>query len=158
VTHTTYAEIDVDNPDGRLKPGMFVTVDIYYGESEEATLVPLSSLYEHPATGVSGVYVTDASLDREPVAELSGDQSISFTGPVTFNFVPVQVIARGRMEAGILGVDAGTWVVTLGQNLLGDETSEARVRPVGWDWVEKLQTLQREDLMQDMIERQSTFQ
>ena len=157
VTHSTYAEIDVENPENHLKPGMFVTVDIYYGESEEATLVPLSCLYEHPATGVSGVYATDVSLDQEPVATLSGDQSISFTGPVTFNFVPVQVVARGRMEAGILGVEPGTWVVTLGQNLLGDETSEARVRPVGWDWVEKLQKLQAEDLMQDMIERKSSF-
>lgn len=157
VTHTTDGEIDAANPHGHLKPGMFVTVDIFYGESEEATLVPLSSLYEHPATGVSGVYVTEASLDQEPVAKLSDEQSISFTPPVTFKFVPVSVLAKGRMEAGILGVEPGAWVVTLGQNLLGGETTEARVRPVEWDWVEKLQNLQREDLMQDMIERKSSL-
>ena len=44
VTHSTDAEIDLANPDLHLKPGMFVTVDIFYGESEQATLVPLSSL------------------------------------------------------------------------------------------------------------------
>ncbi len=156
VTHSTFGEIDVANPEGQLKPGMFVTVDIFYGESEEATLVPLSALYELPATGVSGVYATESSLDQEPVPELDDEESISFTRPVTFKFIPVHVIAKGRMEAGIQGVEPGMWIVTLGQNLLGEETSEARVRPVKWEWVEKLQNLQREDLMQDMIERKSS--
>ena len=157
VTHSTEGEIDVPNPEGHLKPGMFVTVDIYYGESETATIVPLSSLYEHPATGVTGVYVTEASLEKEPVAKISDESTISFTRPVTFKFVPVSVIAKGRMEAGIVGVDPGAWVVTLGQNLLGGETTEARARPVKWDWVERLQTLQREDLMREMIERKQSL-
>ena len=154
VTHSTEAEIDLVNPDGRLKPGMFVTVDIFYGESERATLVPLSSLYEHPAKGGTGVYVSKAVLDGEPVGKLSVDQPIFLTDPVTFNFVPVEVIAKGRMEAGIRGIDEGDWVVTIGQNLLGDESGSARVRPVKWEWVEQLQNLQREDLMRDVIERQ----
>jgi len=157
VAHSTDGEIDVANPDGLLKPGMFVTVDIYYGESEEATIVPLSSLYEHQATGVTGVYVTEASLADEPVTAAKDDDSMSFTRPVAFRFVPVEVIAKGRMEAGIVGVDPEQWVVTLGQNLLGGETAEARVRPVEWRWVEKLQTLQREDLMQEVIERKSSY-
>jgi HlyD family secretion protein len=157
VTHSTDGEIDVANPDGHLKPGMFVTVDVFFGRSEQATLVPLSSLYENPATGVTGVYVTEASLNQEPVASLSDEESITFTRPVTFEFIPVTVVARGRMEAGILGVEPDRWVVTLGQNLLGDEKAEARVRPVAWDWVERLQKLQREDLMQDLIERKSSL-
>jgi len=156
VTHSTVGEIDISNPGGLLKPGMFVTVDIFYGESEEATLVPLSALYELPATGVSGVYVSEASLDQEPVASLGDEESITFTEPVSFTFVPVDVIAKGRMEAGIRGVDPGAWVITLGQNLLGEEKAEARVRPVKWEWVEKLQNLQREDLMQKVIERKSS--
>ena len=61
------------------------------------------------------------------------------------------------MEAGITGVDPGVWVVTLGQNLLGGETAQARVRPVDWNWVERLQNLQREDLMQEVIERKSSL-
>lgn len=154
VTHSTEAEIDMANPSGYLKPGMFVTVDIFYGESEQATLVPLSALYENPITGATGVYVSNAVLDREPVGKLSSDQSIAFTDPVTFEFVTVDVIAKGRMEAGIRGVNEDDWVVTLGQNLLGGESGTARVRPVRWDWVEQLQNLQRDDLMQDLIERQ----
>ena len=31
---TTTAEVEVDNPQGRLLPGMFVTADIATGESE----------------------------------------------------------------------------------------------------------------------------
>ncbi len=56
VTHSTDAEIDLKNPDGKLNPGMFVTVDIFYGESEQATIVPLSALYEDPESGLTGVY------------------------------------------------------------------------------------------------------
>jgi len=154
VTHSTEAEIDLKNPDGRLMPGMFVTVDIFYGESERATLVPLSSLYEHPALGVTGVYVTKATMDREPVGRIGADQSITLTDPVSFEFQKVDVIAKGRMEAGIRGVDNGDWVVTLGQNLLGGESAKARVRPVKWEWVEQLQHLQKEDLMEKVIEQQ----
>ena len=156
ITHSTEAEIDLANPDRRLKPGMFVTVDIFYGESERATLVPLSSIYEHPRKGVTGVFVSKAVLGGEPVGKLSADQPIFLTDPVTFEFIQVEVVAQGRMEAGIHGIDEGDWVVTLGQNLLGDEAGKARVRPVKWEWVERLQNLQREDLMEDMIRRQQS--
>ncbi|MCB1163690.1 efflux RND transporter periplasmic adaptor subunit [bacterium] len=153
VTHSTQGEIDVANPDGKLKPGMFVTVDVFYGQSADATLVPLSALYEQPSTGVSGVYVCDADLGQQELQAAGDDPGMALSGPVDFRFVPVQVIASGRMEAGVSGVETGDWVVTLGQNLLGPERSQAKARPVGWDWVEKLQSLQREDLLQDMIER-----
>jgi hypothetical protein len=55
------------------------------------------------------------------------------------------------MEAAIRPVDPGNWVVTLGQNLLGGDTPQARVRPVEWERVERLQSLQREDLMRTLI-------
>jgi multidrug efflux pump subunit AcrA (membrane-fusion protein) len=153
ITHSTEAEIDLANPDGVLKPGMFVTVDIYYGESESATLVPLSALYENPLSGVTGVYVSNDSLNQEPVTVIKGEQEIEFTGPVAFDFVPVEVIARGRMHAGISGVEPGNWVITIGQDLLGGEPGEARVRKVDWNWVEHLQNLQRQDLMLEIINK-----
>jgi RND family efflux transporter MFP subunit len=156
VTHSTDAEIDIANPDGRLKSGMFVTVDIHYGESEQATLVPLSALYENPLTGATGVYVTRDLLNRETVALANPNtgESVSLTDPVSFEFVPVQVIAKGRMRAGIEGVEPENWVVTLGQDLFGGESGSARVRPVQWDWVELLQNLQRQDLLQEIMNRQ----
>lgn len=55
VSHSTEAEIDLPNKNLVLKPGMFVTVDVFYGESEQATLVPLSALYENPSTENTGV-------------------------------------------------------------------------------------------------------
>ena len=64
VAHSTEAHLDLANPDGALKPGMFATVDVIHGESEEATLVLFSALYEQPATGVVGVFVAqDGALN-----------------------------------------------------------------------------------------------
>lgn len=154
VAHSTSAEIDVANPDGQLKPGMFVTVDIFYGESEEATLVPLSTLYENPATGATGIYVSRVPLDREPVGATNSGQHISLTDPVSFEFVSIDVIAKGRMHAGVRGVEAGDWVVTIGQELLGGKSGKARARPVKWERVEQLQRLQRDDLLRDIMQRQ----
>jgi len=153
VTHSTEAEIDLANPDGILKPGMFVTVDIYYGESESATLVPLSALYENPISGITGVYVTGDSLNRETESVIENDQKISLTGPVPFEFVPVEVIARGRMNAGVSGIQSESWVITIGQDLLGGEAGEARVRKVDWNWVERLQNLQSQNLMLEIINK-----
>lgn len=156
VTHSTDAEIDLPNPDRSLKPGMFVTVDIFYGESEQATLVPLSALYEHPIKGVTGVWVTTEGMNREPVGRLGSTQAMALTEPMPFKFVPVEIIARGRMEAGVVGIEKDSWVVTLGQHLLSEEAPTARVRPVNWGWVEQLQNLQKEDLMQALMEQQKT--
>jgi len=157
VTHSTEAEIDLANPGHHLKSGMFVTVDIFYGESEQATLVPLSALYENPLTGATGVYIGRDSLHRIPVEQLETGPSGALTEPVPFEFVPVEIIAKGRMSAGIRGIEPDQWVVTIGQDLLGGESGQARVRPVNWGRVETLQNLQREDLFQELMRsRQST--
>ena len=119
VTHTTEAEIDLGNPGGTLRSGMFVTVDIYYGESEQATLVPLSALYENPEDGLLGVYVADSVPDGVQKTDTSELMSRDLSEPVNFKFQTVNVVAKGRLEAGIRGVESGQWVITLGQNLLG---------------------------------------
>jgi len=133
---------------------MFVTVDIYYGESEQATLVPLSALYENPSTGGTGVYVSRTPLDSEPVTAMGDGHAEPLTEPVALEFVPISVVAKGRMHAGVRGLSPGDWVVTIGQNLLGGEAGKARIRPVRWEWVEGLQHLQREDLLQEVMQRQ----
>jgi RND family efflux transporter MFP subunit len=154
ITHSTVAEIDLANPDGKLMSGMFVSVDVFYGESDQATLVPLSSLYNNPNSGEIGVYVTEAPLDREPVSISSSGKSAALSEPVKFKFVPVDVIAKGRMEAGISGIDPKSWVVTIGQDLLGGASNTARVRTVNWAWVEQLQRLQREDFLEEIMQKQ----
>ena len=156
VAHSTSAEIDFVNPVGALNPGMFVTVDIFYGESEQATLVPLSALWENPATASVGVFVSLDSLTGEPRAMLDDGSGGTLTDPVSFTFVPVEVVAKGRMSAGVRGVDPGNWVVTIGQDLLSEDTTLARVRQVNWERVETQQQLQREDLLDELIQRKET--
>ena len=154
VTHSTDAEIDLPNPEHQLKPGMFVTVDVYYGESDRVTLVPLSSLYENPATGETGIYVSTDPLEGESVETYQVDNPIELTSPVAFEFVPITVIARGRTVAGVSGVQPGQWIITLGQDLLGGKPGDAKVRKVDWKWVERLQHLQREDLLEEFMKKQ----
>ena len=140
---STIAEIDVANPDGRLRPGMFVTVDVLYGESESATLVPLSAVWENPQTGREGIFVLGGPPpSQEPAAR-----------PVAHR--EIEVIGRGQGVAGVRGVKPGEWVVTSGQHLLArDEAKIARVRPTSWERVTQLQTLQREDLLREFLATQ----
>lgn len=156
VTHSTEAEIDLANPDHDLKSGMFTTVDIYYGESEQATLIPLSAIYENPLTGGTGVYVSRDSLSPMLVESPETGGVGDLADPVSFEFVPIEVVATGRMIAGVRGVDPDTWVVTIGQDLFGGQSGKARVRPIDWTRVEFLQSLQREDLMDDLMNKQES--
>jgi multidrug efflux pump subunit AcrA (membrane-fusion protein) len=157
VTHSTEAEIDLANPDQILKPGMFVAVDIHYGESEQATVVPLSAVYESPNSGGIGIFRSGEQINQTEFSGEMNPQQVTLTHPIHFEFVPVDVIAKGRMEAGVRGIRPGDWVVTLGQDLLVGDSAQARVRPVSWYWVEQLQNLQREDLLEEVIqERRSS--
>lgn len=153
------AEIDVDNPDGLLLPGMFVTVDILYGESEEATLVPKSAIYEDPGTGAIGVYVAPSlGLETEPILPEDGERA-PFTPPTPSEFQRVDVLAEGRHVAGVSGLEPDTWVIVVGQHLLSSQDPEAgdpqaRVRPITWERLIELQGLQREDLLRQFMEKQ----
>jgi HlyD family secretion protein len=152
-TRSTEAEIDVPNPDGRLRPGMFVAVDILHGASREATLVPTSALYTDPNSGVGGVYLVNVpSSSQEQLTQPQANSPPPLTPPVEAEFRPVDVVAEGRMELGVEGIEAGQWVVTVGQDLLSEGRGMARVRPSSWDRVLYLQNLQREDLLYKVLE------
>lgn len=148
---STVGEIDVANDEGRLSPGMFVTVDVLYGETEQATLVPASALWEDPRTGARGVYVVDGRGLAEGVpASLDVPEQ-----PRGVELRPVEVLAEGRATVGVTGVQPGEWVVIVGQHLLArDGEATARVRPTSWERVLELQGLQREDLLQRFLDRQ----
>jgi HlyD family secretion protein len=142
---STTGEIDVDNRAGRLLPGMFVTVDIATGQSDQATLVPVSAVWEDARTGLLGVYVADG-----PQTGKAGSD-----GPRAVQLRPVEIRAEGRAVVAITGVRAGEWVVTLGQHLLAAAaTPQARVRPVAWEKVLALQSRQHEDLLAAFLEKQ----
>ncbi len=151
------AEIDAPNQGGLLRPGMFVTADVFYGESQRATLLPRSALYENPATGQSGIYVAP-SLGSEVQPEEPGeDGKAPLTPPVPTRFQSVEVLAEGSQLVGVRGVERGAWVVVVGQHLLSggeDGPAEARVRPVSWSRIVDLQRLQRQDLLKQFMDKQ----
>lgn len=152
ITRSTEAEIDVENVDGLLRPGMFVPVDILFGESEQATLIPTSALYTDPTTGEEGVFVATAlGSEIEPVSDSSGDNSNSMTEPTQVEFKSIEVIAEGRMKLGVSGIESGQWIVTVGQNLLSEGRSQARIRTMTWERIIELQQLQREDLLREIM-------
>jgi RND family efflux transporter MFP subunit len=148
---TAEVEIDVPNEDGALLPGMFVTVDIYYGESDRATLVPAAALYTHPDTGQVGVYVAP----QGPTAEAGASERIE---PSPLRFRPVVVVAEGPAVTAVEDVADDEWVVVVGQHLLAAQTTsdepQGRVRAIPWDRLMELQRLQRDDLLREFMERQ----
>jgi len=156
ITRSTEAEIDVNNEQGLLRPGMFVPVDILFGESEQATLIPISALYTNTQTGESGVFLASSlGSEIEPVSDSSSNNSdtpAAMSAPTPVEFVPINVIAQGRMELGVSGIESGQWVVTIGQDLLAEGREQARVRSMGWDRIYRLQNLQREDLLEQIMQ------
>ena len=159
-TYSAEAEIDVPNENGQLRPGMYVDVEVSYGESQKATLVPMSALYENPNTGRRGVYVAPSLGEELQVRNsTSEDELAPLVGPVPMRFQPVEVVAEGGQVAGVRGVEPDTWVVVVGQHLLegggGEESpSEARARPVSWARIVDLQSLQQQDLLRQFMEKQ----
>ena len=153
---STEAEIDIDNESGILLPGMFVTVDVLYGESEQATIVPLSAIYRNPRSGETGIYVaTSYGIESEIIEELDEmGEPLSLSNPTDVEFMSVEVLARGRDAAGVTGVRSGDWVVTVGQNLIDrDNSNRARVRPKSWRSIVEMQRLQPQDLLRQIMEQ-----
>lgn len=154
------AEIDVEAGEHGLRPGMFVTVDVLYGESVQATLVPTSALYEDPTTGELGI-VTAPSLGLEIPVEVpesyDPDSPPTLLEATPMRFQPIEVLARGSGAAGVLGIDPDTWVVVVGHHLLDGIAAEqvsARTRTLTWERVNTLQDLQDEDLLRQFMAKQ----
>lgn len=147
---STLAEADLDNPDGRLAPGTFVSADLFVGERERATLVPTSALFEDPATGLYSLFVVDAAATPALAATTGLAEE-----PVAVERRPVEPLAEGRGTVAVAGIAEGEWVVTVGQHLLAaDGRGRARVRPVPWERVLELQGVQREDVLARFLAKQ----
>ena len=152
---STTAEIDVPNPGGLLKPGMFVNVDVYYGESQQATIVPNSALYEDPNSGTMGIYVaTSLGVEMPVMMPESEEDKAPLSEPTPIAFMEVDVIAMGHDLAGVAGIDNDVWVVTLGQHLLRGQNPQARVRATTWKRLIAMQNMKREDLLEQFLEKQ----
>lgn len=159
-SYSAEAEIVVPNEDRLLNPGMFVEVDVAYGESERATIVPLSAIYEDPTTGARGVFVAPtlgSEVSVEPPDSYDEQDPPPLTNPTPTTFRQVDVRAEGAQTAGVRGIEPGDWVVTVGQNLLsttGEERVDARVRPLPWSRLLSLQRMQDTDLLRRFMDRQ----
>lgn len=158
-SYSAEAEIEIDNDEQLLNPGMFVEVDVAYGESQQATIVPMSALYENPDTGERGIFVaptlgTEVPIETPETYDPQNPPPLSQPTPTEFR--SVDILAEGQQTAGVRGVEPGTWVVTVGQNLLSttDERIDARVRPMPWSRLIALQRLQDTDLLYRFLDRQ----
>jgi Cu(I)/Ag(I) efflux system membrane fusion protein len=105
-TRTLKARIEIANPQGRLKPGMYANVEFAGQPARNVVLVPSEAVIR---TGQRDVVV---------VAEAGAD------GSQRFRSVDVEVGAEsgGRTEIR-KGLEAGTRVVTSGQFLIDSESS-----------------------------------
>lgn len=152
ITHTTTAEIDVSGLGGRLYPGQFVQADILYGQTEMTTLVPNAALYEDPRTGIEGVFVAKSlSSEIEIAKHFDPNSPPPATEATPITWVPIEITARGRVSSGITGVRSGDFVVTVGQNLLGGASPQARVRAIDWERILVLQSIKQSDVLDSLI-------
>ncbi len=159
-SYSAEAEIEVPNPGGLLKAGMFVKVDVAYAQSQQATIVPLSALYQDPTTGTRGVFVAPTLGTEIPVEtpeSYSAENPPPLTQPTPTAFRDIEVVAEGQQTAGVRGIEPDAWVVTVGQNLLSTSAAErvrARVRPMSWNRLMALQRLQDTDLLRRVLKNQ----
>jgi hypothetical protein len=130
---------------------MFVPVDVHFGESEQATLIPTSALYTDPNTGEEGVYVAPNAGSEIPLRI----DDVNLSQPTGVEFIPITVLARGRMEVGVTGIESGDWIISLGQDLLSEGREQARLKAVSWEHVTQLQSMQREDLLEQVMRQRN---
>jgi RND family efflux transporter MFP subunit len=96
-------EIEIENPIGLLKPGMFINTQIEFANRREATIVPFSALVTR--SGQQGVFLADLENKK-----------------AQFKQVKVGIVEGERAE--ILEPPLGSgYVVTLGHHLLEDGTA-----------------------------------
>lgn len=153
---TGKVEIDVPEHQGRLLPGMFVTVDVLYGRTAESTLIPKSALYENPNSGNVGVYIARSTGGQIHLAE--GDTVGALMDPMEFVFEPVEIQTSERQMVAVSNVLPEAWVVVMGQHLLSLQSAtgaaSARLRPMSWARILELQGLQRDDVLMEFLEKQ----
>lgn len=126
-TNTTEAEIEIDNPDGRLKPGMFANVSIAFAVEPGAILVPRSAVVEDERETFLFLAQQGPAPPAAPQESGKGEQGPpKAAGPSwTAKRVAVKRIGTGtdpkHDQVAIEGpVEAGQSVITLGQQDLRD--------------------------------------
>jgi RND family efflux transporter MFP subunit len=107
-------EIEIPNPDYRLKPGMFVRVQVEFAAHADATLVPISAVVRRE--GREGVFLISAPGASGPPA----GEGLSSTGAPQARFVPVTTGIVNSETVEIVAPELSGSVATLGNHLLED--------------------------------------
>jgi len=92
-------EVEIPNPDGLLKPGMFIRAQIEFARHDDVTIIPAVALVERNSQ--DGIFLAD--LDALKV-----------------RFIPVTVGVVNTNEAEIIQPQLSGNVVTMGHHLLED--------------------------------------
>ncbi|MBM3295307.1 MAG: efflux RND transporter periplasmic adaptor subunit [Candidatus Aminicenantes bacterium] len=93
-------EVEITNPEGLLKPGMFITAQVEFGARAEATIVPINAVVQR--NNLAGVFLAD-------------------TENMKAGFVPVRIgIVQGEQAEVLEPASLDGEVVTLGHHLLED--------------------------------------
>ena len=93
-------EITVDNPEMRLKPGMFAKVRVPVAIHKNAILIPRSAVIEDSAKQTRTVFVVEAGISKRRQVEFG--------------------LSQGEIVEIISGLSEGQQVVTAGQHSLKD--------------------------------------
>ena len=106
---TASVEVRIDNPEGRLKPGMFAKVTVPIKVHPDALLIPRVSLIENVNTKTQNIFVIQDNVSRRRAVEI------------------------GLLQAGVAevvsGLMEGESVVTAGQHSLKDGEEVRVVTP-----------------------------
>jgi membrane fusion protein (multidrug efflux system) len=106
-TRTAEIRLVVDNPEGRLRPGLFARVDLVVGRRDQAVVLPESAVV--PALDRYSVFTVDGERARKREVKLG-------------------VRLPGRVEI-VSGLEAGQEVVVSGQQKLVDGSRIAPAQP-----------------------------
>lgn len=79
---------------------MFVPVDILFGESEKATLIPVSAIYTDPTSGAQGVFIASSmGSEIQPVESSENDGNPDLlTEPTPVQFKQIDILAQAEWK------------------------------------------------------------
>lgn len=98
-TRSAEVEIEVPNPDRRLKPGMFTRVRIHFGTHQGVTLIPSRALVKR---------------DMQEGVFIPGEDG------KTAEFVVIQTGLSNVNYVEVNGIESGQRIIIMGQHLLND--------------------------------------
>ena len=97
---------------------------------------------------------TSLGLEVDVMKPESEDDVAPLSEPTPVEFKEIEVVAQGHDLSGVRGINENAWVITLGQHLLTGDDPTARVRATTWDRLIVMQNLNREDLLEQFLEKQ----